>query len=144
MILFRYLVREILLTTLAVALTLLVIVISSRLVAYLSLAAAGNLAPQILFGVILCRIPGFLELILPLAFFVAVLLTLGRLYVESEMTVMSACGISPRRILLTTLAPALVIALVVAYISLVLGPYATTRVEKCSPTPIPRQDLICW
>jgi lipopolysaccharide export system permease protein len=130
LILFRYLVREILTTTFAVAITLLAIVISSRLVAYLALAANGSLAPQVLFGVILYRIPGFLELILPLAFFVAVLLALGRLYVESEMTVMAACGISPRRILLMTLAPGLFIALIVAAISLVVSPAATARVEK--------------
>jgi len=129
LILFRYIVRDILITTLAVAFTLLVIVISSRLVAYLSLAAAGNLSPGILVGVILYRIPGFLELILPLAFFVAVLLSLGRMYVESEMTVMTACGIRPRRILLMTLAPALLVALIVAAISLQISPYTKARVS---------------
>lgn len=130
LILFRYLVREILVTTVAVAVTLLVIVISSRLVAYLALAAAGNLAPQVLFGLILYRIPGFAELILPLAFFIAVLLSLGRLYVDSEMTVMAACGVSPRQILMMTLAPALLVALIVGGISLYLSPWATARVEQ--------------
>ncbi|MDY0071219.1 MAG: LPS export ABC transporter permease LptF [Thauera sp.] len=129
MILFRYIVREILVATLAVAFTLLVIVISSRLVAYLSLAAAGNLSPGILASVIAYRIPGFLELILPLAFFVATLLALGRLYVDSEMTVMTACGISPRRVLLMTLVPALLVALIVAAISLYVSPYTKTRVS---------------
>lgn len=130
LILFRYLVREILVTTVAVAVTLLVIVISSRLVAYLALAAAGNLAPQILFSLILYRIPGFAELILPLAFFIAVLLALGRLYVDSEMTVMAACGVSPRRILTMTLAPGLLVAMIVAGISLFLSPWSTARVEQ--------------
>lgn len=129
LILFRYLVKEVLVTTLAVAFTLLVIVISSRLVGYLALAAQGNLAPQVLFGVILYRIPGFMQLILPLAFFVAVLLALGRMYVDSEVTVMSACGISQRRILGMVLAPALLVAGVVATISLYLSPYTAARVE---------------
>lgn len=130
LILFRYLVKEVLVTTLAVAFTLLVIVISSRLVGYLSLAAEGSLAPGVLFEVILYRIPGFLQLILPLAFFVSVLLSLGRMYVDSEITVMSACGISQRRILAIILAPALFIAAIVAYTSLFLSPYTAGRVES--------------
>jgi lipopolysaccharide export system permease protein len=130
LILFRYLVKEVLTTTLAVAFTLLVIVISSRLVGYLAMAAAGNLEPGILFGVILYRIPGFLQLILPLAFFVSVLLALGRMYVESEITVMSACGISQRRILGMILAPALLVAVIVAATSLFLSPYTAARVEQ--------------
>lgn len=130
MILFRYLVKEVLVTTLAVAFTLLVIVISSRLVGYLALAADGSLAPGVLFGIILYRIPGFLQLILPLAFFVSVLLSLGRMYVDSEITVMSACGISQRRILGMVLAPALLIAAIVALTSLFLSPYTAGRVER--------------
>lgn len=130
MILFRYLTREILLTMLAVAFTLLVIVISSRLVAYLGSAASGDLPAGLVFSVILFRIPGFLELILPLAFFISVLLALGRLYVDSEMVVISACGISPLRLCGIVLAPALLVALLVAFISLVVSPYSTLLVQK--------------
>ena len=78
MILFRYISREILMTMLAVTFTLLVIVISSRLVAYLASAAAGDLPAGLVFSIILFRLPGFLELILPLSFFISVLLALGR------------------------------------------------------------------
>ena len=134
MILFRYLVREVLITTIAVAFTLLVIVISSRLVSYLSLAASGNLSPALLTGVIFYRIPSFLELILPLSFFVAILLSLGRMYVDSEMTVMTACGISPRRVLTTLLVPAALIAVCVAVISLYLSPYTKAKVSAMLAT----------
>ncbi|HEY3697940.1 MAG TPA: LPS export ABC transporter permease LptF [Spongiibacteraceae bacterium] len=130
MILFRYIVREILLTMLAVTFTLLVIVISSRLVAYLGSAAAGNLPPGLVFSIILFRLPGFLELIMPLAFFVSVLLALGRMYVDSEMTVITACGIGPQRLLATVLAPALLVALLVGAISLLVTPYTTLRVQQ--------------
>lgn len=130
MILFRYLTREILLTMLAVTFTLLVIVVSSRLVAYLGSAAAGNLPPGLVFSVILFRLPGFLELIMPLAFFVSVLLALGRLYVDSEMVVISACGIGPRRLLAMILAPALLVAVAVGCISLWVTPYTTLRVQE--------------
>lgn len=130
MILFRYLVREILLTVVAVTFTLLVIVVSSRLVAYLSSAATGDLPAGLVFSVIFFRLPGFLELILPLAFFIGVLLALGRLYVDSEMTVISACGIGPSRLLLMALAPALLVAALVALTSLLITPAATAHVQK--------------
>jgi lipopolysaccharide export system permease protein len=130
LILFRYIVREILLTLLAVTLILVVIVVSGRLVKYLDSAAAGDLAPDILFSIIFFRLPSFLELIVPLAFFVSVVLALGRLYVDSEITVMSACGLSQRRLLAIALAPALLVALLVAGLSLGLSPYGIDRVQR--------------
>ncbi len=115
---------------LAVTFTLLVIVISSRLVAYLGSAAAGDLPAQLVFKVILFRLPGFLELIMPLAFFISVLLALGRLYVDSEMVVIAACGIGPLRLLGIILVPALVVAMTVGVMSLIVSPYATLRVQQ--------------
>lgn len=114
---------------LAVTFTLLVIVISGRLVAYLGSAAAGNLPPGLVFTVILFRLPGFLELIMPLAFFISVLLALGRMYVDSEMVVISACGIGPVRLLSIIMVPALLTAAVVASLSLLVSPYTTSRVQ---------------
>ncbi len=130
MILFRYIFREIFQTFAAVTFVLLVIVVCGRLVKYLASAAAGDLAPQILFSVIFFRLPGFLELILPLAFFVSVLLALGRLYVDSEMTVMSACGMGRGQLLRAVLAPAALAALLVALMSIWLGPAGVARVQK--------------
>jgi lipopolysaccharide export system permease protein len=129
-ILFRYLTREILSTMLAVTFTLLVIVISSRLVAYLGSAAAGDLPARLVFTVIFFRLPGFLELIMPLAFFISVLLALGRLYVDSEMVVIAACGIGPLRLLAIILVPALLVAVIVGVMSLIISPYATLRVQQ--------------
>lgn len=114
---------------LAVTFVLLVIVISGRLVGYLGSAAAGNLPASLVFTVILYRLPGFLELIMPLAFFISVLLALGRLYVDSEMVVISACGIGPARLLGIIMVPALVTAAIVATMSLLVSPYTTLRVQ---------------
>ncbi len=130
MILFRYITREILQTMLAVTLTLLVIVISSRLVSYLGSAAVGDLPPGLVFSVIGYRLPGFLELIMPLAFFVSVLLVLGRLYVDSEMTVIAACGIGPRRVLAMVLVSASLVAVLVGATSLLVTPHTTLKVKQ--------------
>ncbi|HNI66066.1 MAG TPA: LptF/LptG family permease, partial [Pseudomonadales bacterium] len=102
MILLRYLFRQLVGATVAISSILLLVVISSRLSRYLADAASGKLAPDLLFAMIGYRIPGVLEVVLPLGFFLGVLLTYGRLHVDREMTALAACGFSERRLLLYT------------------------------------------
>ncbi len=129
MIIFRYLARDLLATTAAVALVLLMVVMSSRFVQYLADAAEGKIDPNVIFAIMGYRLPAFLDLILPLAFFLAVLLSYGRLYQDSEMTVLHACGVSQMRIAAYTLAVALVVAGIVASLSLWLSPQGMARAE---------------
>lgn len=130
MILFRYLAKETLLSWLAVSFTLLVIVMSSRLVKYLGKAASGDLAPEAVLSIMVFRLPGFLELVLPLGLFIAILLSYGRLYVESEMTVMSACGMSTRRLAVYTLIPSVLVAILVGWITMYAGPAGVGKVQE--------------
>lgn len=122
MILFRYLAKEIVISMFAVSATLLVIVMSGRFVKYLGQAAAGELSPEAVLSIMAYRLPSFLELVLPLGLFIAILLAYGRMYVESEMTVMSACGLSVRRLAFYTLVPSLFVALAVGFLSLYASP----------------------
>ena len=73
MLIFRYLARDLLSSTFAVCTVLLLVILSGRFVKYLAQAAAGELDAGILLAVIGYRLPGFLELILPLAFFLGIL-----------------------------------------------------------------------
>ncbi|BFM15340.1 LPS export ABC transporter permease LptF [Maricurvus nonylphenolicus] len=127
MIIFRYLAREVLLSMVAVSGILLLIIMSGRFVKYLSQAAAGKLAPEVLFAIMGYRLPGFLELVLPLGLFIAILLAYGRLYMDSEMTVLSACGMSQKRLLGYTLMPGVVVAVIVALLSLYVSPLGAER-----------------
>ncbi|AKH70162.1 putative permease [Spongiibacter sp. IMCC21906] len=122
MILFRYLAVEMLKSVVAVTITLLLIIMSGRFVKYLAQVASGDFAPDVLFMVMVYRLPNFLEVVLPLGLFIGILLSYGRLYVDSEMTVMSTCGISRRRLLAYTLIPAGFVAAIVAWISLSITP----------------------
>jgi lipopolysaccharide export system permease protein len=128
-IIFRYLSRELLSVTVAVCVVLLMVLISGRFVKYLANALSGNMDPEVIFAVIGYRIPGFLELTLPLAFFLAVLLTFGRLYVENEMSVLKACGFSERKLLSYTLIIASFLALVVGFLSLYVTPVGIKKAE---------------
>ena len=130
MIVFRYLSREVMLTLSAVSAVLLVIIMSGRFVKYLAQAASGALDPGVLFLIMGYRLPGFLQLILPLGLFLGILLAYGRLYLESEMTVLAATGMSQQRLLAYTMAPAALVALVVAWLSLSLAPLGAQQFSQ--------------
>jgi len=130
LIVFRYLSREVLVTLGAVSAVLLVIIMSGRFIKYLAQAAQGVLDPGVLFLIMGYRMPGFLQLILPLGLFLGILLAYGRLYLESEMTVLSATGMSNRRLLGYTMAPAAIVAVVVAWLSLGLAPQGVAEVAR--------------
>ncbi|MEZ5529703.1 MAG: LPS export ABC transporter permease LptF [Porticoccaceae bacterium] len=141
MLIFRYLARDLLTTTLGVCSVLLLVIVSGRFVKYLAQAAAGDLDAGILLAIIGYRLPGFIELILPLAFFLGVLLSYGRLYVQSEMTVMTACGMSPFRLVVYTMIPGLAIALVVGWLSVDVSPTGLRKAEALLNAQKERGDL---
>lgn len=129
-IIFRYLGRQVLVTMTAVTLVLMLVFMSGRFLKYLASAAEGNIAPDVLFAIMGYRLPEFLELILPLSFFLAILLTYGRMYMESEMTVLTACGVNEERICLLTLGPGLLVTALVAAMSLWLTPAGVAQVDR--------------
>ena len=135
MVLLRYLIKEVMLSTLAVTMVLLLIVTSGRLAKYLAQSSSGDLSADVVFWVILFRIPDFLPLILPLGLFVGILLAYGRLYTDSEMTVISACGIGKRRLIFVTALPALFIAMLVAYLTLYGAPASLGKVQAILEDP---------
>jgi len=130
LIVFRYLSREVLVTLSAVSAVLLVIIMSGRFIKYLAQAAQGVLDPGVLFLIMGYRIPGFLQLILPLGLFLGFLLAYGRLYLDSEMTVLSATGVSQQRLTAYSMAPALIVALLVGWLSLGLAPQGVASVAR--------------
>ncbi|MCU1719528.1 LPS export ABC transporter permease LptF [Pseudomonas sp. 5P_3.1_Bac2] len=130
MIVFRYLSREVLLTMSAVSAVLLIIIMSGRFIRYLAQAAQGALDPGVLLWIMAFRIPGFLELILPLGLFLGFLLAYGRLYLDSEMTVLSATGMSQQRLLGYSMLPAVVVAVLAGWLSMGLAPQGVGHVAK--------------
>ena len=129
MILFRYFARQVFVTTFAVAGIVLIISVGWRFTGYLEQAAAGAMTSEVLFALMAYRLPGFLELILPLGFFLAIMLVYGGMHVGNEMVVMHACGISPARIIGVTLTLSLGAMLFTAAISLWLKPLGERQVE---------------
>lgn len=129
MIIFRYLAREVIFTMIAASFVILLITLSTRFVGYLADAAAGDLDGAVLLTLMAYRLPAYLELILPLGLFLGILMAYGRLYIDSEMTVLYACGMSQTRLVMYTLAAASMVALTVGFFSLYLSPKGVSATE---------------
>ncbi|RKQ96847.1 lipopolysaccharide export system permease protein [Kushneria sinocarnis] len=129
MIVYRYLTREILTTMGAVTGVLLLVIMGNKFIRYFSDVAEGEFPAGLLGSLMLYNMPSFVQLILPLAFFLGIMLAYGQLYLNSEMTVLAACGISPRAVLGATLWPAALVAVLVGACSLWLTPYGLAHNE---------------
>ncbi|MBJ8420145.1 LPS export ABC transporter permease LptF [Acinetobacter courvalinii] len=144
MIIRRYLVKQVVSTSLVVIGLLTMIMMGGRLIKYFGVAAQGRLDAGILFSIIGYRLPEFLTLILPLGFFIALMLVFGRLYVDHEMAVLNGSGVS-RNQLARLLLPMTVVYLVVQTCLMVwMGPWGLREFEKLTSTQAVRTgfDLV--
>ncbi|WP_255504038.1 LPS export ABC transporter permease LptF [Moraxella sp. VT-16-12] len=94
MILRRYMINQVAMTTALVLGFLVVMLLGGRLIRYFGIAAEGGLDVGVLWTLIGYNLPYFLELILPLSFFIGLMLVFGRMYADHEMAVLNAGGIS--------------------------------------------------
>lgn len=118
----RYINRELFLVFAVTALVLLVVAVGGRFIGYLQDAAAGKYAAEGLIGILRLRMPGFLQLLLPFAFYIAVLLTFSRLHADREMAVLQCGGSSPGRLLKWIAAPLLAMVALTGWLSLQVTP----------------------
>ena len=130
MILRRYMTQQVASTTALVLGFLVVMMLGGRLIRYFGIAAEGNLDISLLFTIIGYNLPYFLELILPLAFFIALMLVFGRLYVDQEMAVINASGISRGRLARLTIPLILALFVGEAALSVVGKPWGVRSSER--------------
>lgn len=131
-------------TSLVVITLLTLIMLGGRLIKYFGVAAQGRMDASILFSIIGYRLPEFLTLILPLGFFIGLMLVFGRLYVDHEMAVLNGSGVS-RNQLSRLLLPLTIIYLVVQTTLMVwLSPWGLREFEKLTTTQAVRSgfDLV--
>jgi lipopolysaccharide export system permease protein len=126
----RYVLREVAVSWLAVTAVLLAILVSSQLAKILGLAAANGFPHDVVFALIGLTTLQNLVLLVPIGMLLAVMLALGRLYHESEMTAMRACGVGPVRLYLPIFTLALPIAAALAWLTFEVGPAARDGAEE--------------
>lgn len=118
----RYLLREFFLNLLAVTSVLWLIFVATRFARYLAQAAVGNLPSDVIFILLGYNSLGALSILLPMGTFLAVMLALGRMNADNELTVMSSCGIPHNQLLRNVGLFSGVIAVIVASLSLIIVP----------------------
>jgi lipopolysaccharide export system permease protein len=126
----RYLISEILPPFLFGLLVFTFVLLVARMVKLIELVVTRGVPPlqtAKLFSLIL---PTFLELTVPMAFLLAILLGLGRLSSDQELLAMKASGISPGQILGPIGAVATVIALITLLLTMLARPAANLAIKK--------------
>ena len=126
----RYILREVGLSWLAVTAVLFAILISNQLAQVLGQVAERGYPREVVF-----RLIGLMSIqngtyVIPVGLLLGVVLALGRLYHESEMAALRACGVGPLRLLRPVGLLALFVTALLGWLSLDAAPRSFGRVQQ--------------
>ena len=107
----------------SVLLIFFLLVVGSRIVGYFEQAAEGNLDPAIIMSVVALRFPDFITLLIPLSFFLGVLISISRIYAEREIYGFFSVGLAPFDLIKFLAPQALLYFLLTLILSLYVAPY---------------------
>jgi lipopolysaccharide export system permease protein len=126
-ILDRYILREVVVSWLAVTGVLLAILLTDQVARVLERAAEGQFPRGVVLELILLGALQNVPLVLPVGLLLGIVLALGRLYHDSEMTAAQACGAGSRPVMLPVLGFTVLLATLLAALSLYVSPAAAGR-----------------
>jgi len=126
---------------LAVTSVLLLIFLSSIFIRFLGYVAAGEIQADTVFQLVILKAISHLGVVLPLSYFFAVLLTLGRLYRDQEMTALSACGLGQLGIARSVLLTAPLMIGLIAFLSLYASPWSVRKGVELQQQAEERSEL---
>lgn len=130
MIINRYLARQVTQTLIGVTVVLLLIFISGQLVSLFSKVASGTLQANTVLQLLGLNSFTDLVFVLPLSFYLAILLAFTRLYQDNEMVILTACGIGQLNVLRGMFFLMFVFACLVGLLSLQMAPWAEAKAQK--------------
>jgi len=128
-ILDRYVSKELFLTWLAVALVLMLILISGTLVQLLGKAAQGRIPGEAVWPLLMFTGARYLIVLIPLSLYLGVLLSFSRFYKDNEMAAMGACGIGLMRLYRPLLMVIIPVTVVFVYLTLFVMPWVSGQAE---------------
>jgi lipopolysaccharide export system permease protein len=123
----RYLLREIVRNFLGVTVVLMLILLGDQFARGLARAAADRIPREAVLQLMGLTTLEYLSLLVPAAFFFAIMLALGRLNRDSEMAALNACGIGSVQLLRPLLWGAALVASALAWLSLGAAPWAAAK-----------------
>ena len=127
-ILDRYILREVLVSWLSVSGVLLAILLTNQVARVLERAAESQYPRGVVIELIALGTVQNLSLILPVGLLLGIVLGLGRLYHDSEMSAAQACGAGARPVLVPVLSFTAILAVFLTLLSLQVSPAAADRV----------------
>jgi lipopolysaccharide export system permease protein len=127
-ILDRYILREVVLSWVAVTGVLLAILLTNQIAGVLERAAENQYPRGVVLELILLSALQNLPFIVPVGLLLGVVLALGRLYHDSEMSAAQACGAGSRPVVAPVLGFTVLLAILLAALSLYVSPAAASRV----------------
>lgn len=126
-ILDRYILKEVLANWLVVTGVLLGIVLTNQMARVLARAAENQYPQQMVLQLIGLGALQDVSIIMPIGLLIGVMLALGRLYHDSELTAALACGVGAGRVYRPVLGLAVCISAALAWLTFDLGPQAVQR-----------------
>ena len=113
---------EVFKSTTSILTILFLLVIGSRFVSYFEQASEGLIDPSVILYAVFLRIPDFISLLLPLSFFIGILITVSRLYADREIYAYFSTGISPITLIKFIFPQALIYMVFTLILSLYIAP----------------------
>ncbi|HTB66435.1 MAG TPA: LPS export ABC transporter permease LptF [Steroidobacteraceae bacterium] len=124
----RYILREMIASGFAVTLVLVLILLTNEGARVLSRAADSQYPHDVVFTLIGLGAVQHLPIFVAVGLLLGMVMAFGRLYHDSEMTAALACGVGMARIYAPVIAIGIVVAAVLAWLSLEVGPASMARV----------------
>jgi lipopolysaccharide export system permease protein len=124
----RYILREMITSAVAVTLVVVLILLTNEGARVLSRAADNQYPHDVVFALIGLGALQHLPILVPIGLLLGMVMAFGRLYHDSEMTAALACGVGMARIYAPVIAVGIVVAAVLAWLSLEVGPTSMARV----------------
>ena len=109
----RYILRQVIVTSAAMIGIALAVLLLERLLRVLERAVNADEVVGYVSRMLIALVPHYLGIALPLAFFLAVMLTFNRLSRDNEFAVMTAAGVGLRRLMAPVAGLALVLVVVI-------------------------------
>ncbi len=106
---------------------LFLVFISQKFIRILASATEGSIPSDLILTLMGLYMPSMALLMLPLSLYIGILLTFGRLYAESEITVMNATGIGNKFLIQAALWLAVITGSFAAFNSLWLAPWSVEQ-----------------
>ena len=114
----------------AILFILLLIFFSQKLIRILSSAIDGSIPRDLIMPLLVLGVSNMADLILPLSLFLGVLVTFGRLYSDSEMVAMHACGVKKRLNYQVVFLLCVMTCTLTALNSLWFGPWSSVKQDQ--------------